>query len=69
MPTQAERGIRIERVPERILFFPTPGVVRRIRGLAEQTGADLVLLDPALPLGGSDPASAYPTGSSFTAPR
>ena len=59
---QAERGIRIERVPERILFFPTPSVVQRIRSLAEEVGADLVLLDPALPLGGAGPRLGRPYG-------
>lgn len=48
---QAARGIRIERVPGRILFFPAPASRRRIRALAEEVGAGLVLLDPALPLG------------------
>jgi phosphatidyl-myo-inositol dimannoside synthase len=43
-------GFRIERVPGRVLL-PTPGVVRRIRSLADEVGASLVVLDPALPLG------------------
>jgi phosphatidylinositol alpha-1,6-mannosyltransferase len=46
---QAARGIRIERVPSRILV-PTPGLVRRIRRSAHRVGADLVVLDPAFPL-------------------
>ena len=46
---QAARGIRIERVPSRILV-PTPGLVRRIRRSAQRSGADLVVLDPAFPL-------------------
>ncbi len=47
---QAERGIRIERVPSRVLA-PTPGLARRIRATAARVGADLVVLDPAFPLG------------------
>jgi phosphatidylinositol alpha-1,6-mannosyltransferase len=46
---QAERGVRIERVRQRVLA-PTPGLVRRIREAAERVGADLVVLDPAFPL-------------------
>lgn len=41
---------RVERVPERVLL-PTPSLVRRIDLLAEDVGASIVLLDPALPLG------------------
>ena len=29
---QAERGVHIERVPEPILFFPTPGALAAVRG-------------------------------------
>ncbi len=47
---QAERGIRIERVPSGILV-PGPALVRRIRAAAERVAADLVVLDPAFPLG------------------
>jgi len=43
-------GFRIERVPGRVLL-PTPATVRRIRTLAGDVGASLVVLDPALPLG------------------
>jgi phosphatidylinositol alpha-1,6-mannosyltransferase len=46
---QAERGVRIERIRQRVLA-PTPGLVRRIREAAERVGADLVVLDPAFPL-------------------
>ena len=59
---QAERGVRIERVPERILFFPTPAVVERIRRLADEIDAGLVLLDPALPLGAAGPRLDRPYG-------
>jgi len=47
---QAERGIRIERVTSRVLA-PTPGLVRTIRAAAGRAGADLVVIDPAFPLG------------------
>ncbi len=47
---QAKRGIRIERVPGRVLA-PTPGLARRIREAARRTGAGLVVLDPVFPLG------------------
>jgi phosphatidyl-myo-inositol dimannoside synthase len=43
-------GFRIERVPGRVLV-PTPALGRRIRTLAEEVGASLVVIDPALPLG------------------
>jgi len=59
---QAARGIRIERVPGRILFFPTPAALARIRGLADRVEAGLVLLDPALPLGLLGPRLGLPYG-------
>jgi phosphatidylinositol alpha-1,6-mannosyltransferase len=59
---QAERGVRIERVPESILFFPTPGALAAIRRCVEQYDIDLVLLDPALPLGLLGPRLAVPYG-------
>ncbi len=59
---QARRGIRIERVPHRILYFPTPAARARIRGLARDVGASLVLLDPVLPLGLLGPALGVPYG-------
>jgi phosphatidylinositol alpha-1,6-mannosyltransferase len=46
----AADGIHIERVDAPVLV-PTPALARRIRGLAHDAGASLVLLDPALPLG------------------
>jgi phosphatidylinositol alpha-1,6-mannosyltransferase len=48
---QAAHGIRIERVPESILYFPTPSVLGRIHRAIATHHPDLVLLDPALPLG------------------
>ncbi len=56
---QAARGIRIERVPSRILV-PTPGLVQHIRASAARVGADLVVLDPAFPLGVIGPRLGLP---------
>ena len=41
---------RVERVSEKMLF-PTGSLARRIDALAAETGAGLVMLDPALPVG------------------
>jgi len=57
----ADRGIRIERVPAKVLL-PTPGLIRRIREMAERVGADLVLLDPAFPLALVGPHLGMPYG-------
>ena len=46
----AEQPMRVVRTRQRVLL-PTPGLVRRIRALAAEVGAGLVVLDPALPLG------------------
>jgi phosphatidylinositol alpha-1,6-mannosyltransferase len=59
---QAALGFRIERIPEKILFFPTPSVRARIRALAEEVDASIVLLDPALPLGLVGPRLGVPYG-------
>jgi phosphatidylinositol alpha-1,6-mannosyltransferase len=48
---QARRGVKIERVPSKVLFFPTPAVRRRIEVAAAAMGAELIILDPAFPLG------------------
>jgi phosphatidylinositol alpha-1,6-mannosyltransferase len=58
---QAGRGIRIERVSAPVLV-PVPAHVRRIRSLAEEVGASLVVLDPALPLGLVGPVLGLPYG-------
>jgi len=66
-------GLRIERVPGRVLL-PTPSVVRRIRAMAHDTGASLVVVDPALPLGlagpvlGGLPYAVVLHGAEVTAP-
>jgi phosphatidylinositol alpha-1,6-mannosyltransferase len=57
---QAEKGIRIDRVPGRILYFPTPLAARRVRALAQEIDASLVVLDPALPLGLLGPRLGLP---------
>ncbi|HSZ35628.1 MAG TPA: glycosyltransferase family 4 protein [Acidimicrobiales bacterium] len=59
---QAARGVRIERVPGSILFFPTPKVRRDIDDCVRRHGVDLVLLDPALPLGLLGPHLDVPYG-------
>ncbi|MGO8875137.1 MAG: glycosyltransferase family 4 protein [Acidimicrobiales bacterium] len=45
-----QQAFRIVRSRSPVLL-PTPGVIRQIRQLSEETGAELVVLDPALPLG------------------
>jgi len=59
---QAARGVRIERVPEATLFFPTPGAIEHIRQAAAAIDASLILLDPALPLGLAGPRLGLPYG-------
>jgi phosphatidylinositol alpha-1,6-mannosyltransferase len=59
---QAARGVRIERVPGSILFFPTPPAERAIEECVRTHGIDLVLLDPALPLGLLGPRLGVPYG-------
>lgn len=59
---QAALGVRIERVAGPILFFPTPRSRARVRALATDVGASLVLLDPALPLGLLGPTLGLPYG-------
>ena len=55
----AEQPFRVERTTEPVLL-PHPGLVRRIDLLAEESGADTVVLDPALPLGLLGPHLARP---------
>jgi phosphatidylinositol alpha-1,6-mannosyltransferase len=50
---------RVERTPEPVLL-PHPWMVRRIDQLAREVGADLVVLDPAVPLGLVGPALERP---------
>ena len=42
------------------VLLPTPSLARRIDALADEVGADLVLLDPALPLGLLGPRLRHP---------
>jgi phosphatidylinositol alpha-1,6-mannosyltransferase len=57
----ARQPIRIERLPYRVLL-PVPPVVRRVRQLADEIGAGLVVIDPALPLGLIGPGLGRPYG-------
>jgi phosphatidylinositol alpha-1,6-mannosyltransferase len=59
---QAVRGVRIERLPGSILFFPTPQAQRAVDECVRAHGIDLVLLDPALPLGLLGPRLSVPYG-------
>jgi phosphatidylinositol alpha-1,6-mannosyltransferase len=59
---QAERGVQIERVPEKILFFPTHHALAAVRAAVTEHEVDLVLLDPALPLGLLGPRLEVPYG-------
>ena len=57
---QARRGMRIVRVPGRTLYLPVPSAARRVRELAREVDASLVVLDPALPLGLLGPGLGLP---------
>ena len=46
----AAQAFRVERVAA-AQMYPTPALARRVAALASETGAGLVVLDPALPLG------------------
>ena len=46
----ADQAFVVTRSREPVLL-PTPTVVRRVRNLAERQGAELVVWDPALPVG------------------
>lgn len=55
----AQQQFRIERVREPVLL-PHPLMVRRINDMARDIGADLIVLDPALPLGLVGPSLDLP---------
>ena len=55
----AQQPFRIERVREPVLL-PHPMMVRRINQYAREIGAELVVLDPALPLGLVGPSLELP---------
>ncbi len=57
----ALRGIRIVRVPQKILFFPTPKVRARIEREVASARAGLVIVDPSFPLGAVATALTVPT--------
>jgi phosphatidylinositol alpha-1,6-mannosyltransferase len=57
----ATQAYRIERTRERVLL-PTPPLARRIDALADACGAELVLLDPALPVGWLGPSLRHRYG-------
>lgn len=50
----AQQAYRVERTTEKVLL-PTPSLRRRIDALATEVGAEVVLLDPALPVGALGP--------------
>src|SRR5207248_9538820 len=45
-----EQSFRVERMKDKVLW-PTPRVGRHIDALADEVGAKIVMLDPALPIG------------------
>jgi phosphatidylinositol alpha-1,6-mannosyltransferase len=53
------QAFRVERTPEPVLL-PHPWMIRRIDRLAREVGADLVVLDPAVPLGLVGPSLELP---------
>ncbi|MET0661628.1 MAG: glycosyltransferase family 4 protein [Ilumatobacteraceae bacterium] len=55
----AEQPFRIERTREPVLL-PHPWMVRQVNDLAHEFGADLVVLDPAVPLGLIGPSLQLP---------
>ena len=57
----AAQPFAVERTRQKVLL-PTPGLVRQVDELARRTGAGLVLLDPALPVGLIGPRLATPYG-------
>ena len=54
-----DQPFRVVRAAEPVLL-PTPGLARRIRALAGDVGASLVVLDPALPVGFLGPRLGLP---------
>jgi len=57
----ASAPIHVERIKQSVMV-PTPALRRRIDETAERVGAELILLDPALPLGHLGPSLARPYG-------
>jgi phosphatidylinositol alpha-1,6-mannosyltransferase len=57
----AQQAFRVERTSEKVLL-PRASLARRIDALATEVGAELVLLDPALPVGALGPRLRHPYG-------
>jgi phosphatidylinositol alpha-1,6-mannosyltransferase len=57
----AEQPFRVIRSREPVLL-PRPGMARRIDAIAAECGAELVVLDPALPIGQVGPSLSLPYG-------
>ncbi len=57
----AAAPIHVERIDQKVML-PTPSLVARIDETAARVGAELVILDPALPLGHLGPRLALPYG-------
>ena len=60
-PFDAAAPMRIVRTRDPVLL-PHPGLARQIRALAAEMGAEIVLLDPALPVGALGPRLGMPYG-------
>ena len=65
----ASSDVVIERVPRSTLFAPTFAAYRAIEAAIERHQPDLVLIDPAWPLGLLGPRLSKPYGVVFTAPK
>jgi phosphatidylinositol alpha-1,6-mannosyltransferase len=59
---QSASGLRITRVPSRVLYLPSPLAARRVRREVVRRRPGLVLLDPAWPLGLLGPRLPVPYG-------
>lgn len=57
----AAQPFRVERTREPVLL-PTPMLRRRVDAMVKELGAELVMLDPALPVGGIGPHLSVPYG-------
>lgn len=57
----ATADLRVERIGQRVML-PTPRLRRQILSLAEEVGAELILFDPALPVGHLGPGLGRPYG-------
>jgi phosphatidyl-myo-inositol dimannoside synthase len=55
----AQQAFRIERTRQQVLW-PTPALTTKVRALAGEVGAELIVLDPALPLGLVGPSLGLP---------